>query len=619
MCLRPARDAVSRRTLLTLAGGLATAPLAWAGSPPSDRLFPARSNGRLRPLGPVRALYVPMPDGVRIALDIVLPADHAPGKRLPAVLSMTRYWRGERGGGPSDVASFYVPHGFAAVVGDVRGTGASFGRWTHHRSRAETQDFGQIIAWIAAQPWSDGQVVGVGNSYAANTADWMAERRPAALGAIVPRFPDYDPYTDLYFPGGVPNAYMGRTWGLGVKLLDQNRLPGNKQSQGVRPVDADPDGRLLQAAIAARADVPSVWAGLKQIVFRDDHPAGWQGKSLDDIGIASHAAAVTAGGTPIQTWAGWMDAGTANGAIHRFMTLGAPMRAYVGAWSHGGVHDASPYQPDDAPPNPSFDTQQDADLAFIDRCLGPPATRPHGRRLAYFTLGEERWKTTEVWPPHGVRLRPAYFAADGRLSDAAPTAGRASGEGADRYAVDFSASTGKANRWATNAGGADVIYGDRAAADRKCLCYTSAPLARALEITGHPIAELRLSADREDAAVFVYLEEVAPDGRVRYLTEGQFRALHRKLSPDPPPDWSAGPHHSFRRADALPLVPGRLAALDFALMPISVRIAVGHRIRIAIAGADADTFTRIPASGALDLTLHRRPGAASRILLPVAG
>ncbi len=138
-----------------------------------------------------------------------------------------------------------------------------------------------------------------------------------------------------------------------------------------------------------------------------------------------------------------------------------------------------------------------------------------------------------------------------------------------------------------------------------------------MEITGHPIAELWVSADRNDCAVFVYLEDVAPDGRVRYLTEGQFRALHRKVSSARPPYWVAGPYHSFRRADALPLVPGRVALLAFALMPVSVRLAAGHRLRLAIAGADADTFARIPASGDLEITLHRHREAASRVLLPV--
>jgi predicted acyl esterase len=83
-----------------------------------------------------------MRDGVRIALDIVAPADAAPNERLPTVLSMTRYWRAERGAGPGEDAQLYTPRGFVTIVGDVRGTGASFGIWTHHRSRTETLDFG---------------------------------------------------------------------------------------------------------------------------------------------------------------------------------------------------------------------------------------------------------------------------------------------------------------------------------------------------------------------------------------------------------------------------------------------------------------------------------------------
>jgi putative CocE/NonD family hydrolase len=305
-------------------------------------VFSRRRLGRGRPIGPVRSVYIPMRDGVRIALDIVAPMDRAPDERLTTVLSMTRYWRGERGSGPGEDAQLYTPRGFVTVVGDVRGTGASFGVWTHHRSRAETRDFGEIIDWIAVQPWSNGKVIGVGNSYAGNTADWMAEQHRPALVGIVPRFPDYDPYSDLYFPGGVPNAFMGRTWGGSVKALDLNHMPGpgGAKSLGVRPVDEDRDARELKSAIAARAAVPSVWEGLKAITFRDDRPVAWGGESMDDWGIHSHAAAVEASGTPIQTWAGWMDAGTANGALHRFMTLTDPMRVYIGAWSHGGVHDA---------------------------------------------------------------------------------------------------------------------------------------------------------------------------------------------------------------------------------------------------------------------------------------
>jgi hypothetical protein len=78
-----------------------------------------------------------------------------------------------------------------------------------------------------------------------------------------------------------------------------------------------------------------------------------------------------------------------------------------------------------------------------------------------------------------------------------------------------------------------------------------------------------------------------------------------------------GPYHSFHRADAEPLVPGRLAELRFALLPTSALIRRGHRIRIAIAGADRGTFARIPARGNPAITVARNSAHASRIDLPV--
>jgi len=42
----------------------------------------------------LRSLYVPMPDGVRLAADVWLPAGTTTvGDRLPAVLETDRYWR----------------------------------------------------------------------------------------------------------------------------------------------------------------------------------------------------------------------------------------------------------------------------------------------------------------------------------------------------------------------------------------------------------------------------------------------------------------------------------------------------------------------------------------------
>ena len=102
-----------------------------------------------------------------------------------------------------------------------------------------------------------------------------------------------------------------------------------------------------------------------------------------------------------------------------------------------------------------------------------------------------------------------------------------------------------------------------------------------------------------------------------YLTEGQLRAVHRKVSDEPPPYHVFGPYHSFKRADGLPVVPGELMEMTFALMPISALIRSGHRIRLAIAGADHDTFARIPAEGTPTITVERNAAHASHIDLPI--
>jgi predicted acyl esterase len=68
---------------------------------------------------------------------------------------------------------------------------------------------------------------------------------------------------------------------------------------------------------------------------------------------------------------------------------------------------------------------------------------------------------------------------------------------------------------------------------------------------------------------------------------------------------------------ALPLQPGNVAELRFGLQPISVLIKKGHRLRVAIAGHDKDTFMRIPAEGTPQISVQRNTRGLSRIELPV--
>ena len=133
---------------------------------------------------------------------------------------------------------------------------------------------------------------------------------------------------------------------------------------------------------------------------------------------------------------------------------------------------------------------------------------------------------------------------------------------------------------------------------------------------GSPWVHLELQSTHTDGAVLVYLEDVDADGRSRYVTEGGLRLLHRRIDEDPGIE-TFGPAHSFSRESAWPMVPGETAEIEIRLNPISVKIASGHRVRLAIAGADAGSFARIPADGTPTLTVERRAARPSFIELPV--
>jgi putative CocE/NonD family hydrolase len=126
------------------------------------------------------------------------------------------------------------------------------------------------------------------------------------------------------------------------------------------------------------------------------------------------------------------------------------------------------------------------------------------------------------------------------------------------------------------------------------LTWTGPVFAEATEVTGAPVAALWFAADRPDAAILLYLEDVAPDGRTSYVTEGTLRASCRYV--EPPPVWHPhlGPYHPCTEELLQYLVPGEPALLQIALHPTSWLMRPGHRLRLALAGADRDHLARVP-------------------------
>jgi putative CocE/NonD family hydrolase len=148
--------------------------------------------------------------------------------------------------------------------------------------------------------------------------------------------------------------------------------------------------------------------------------------------------------------------------------------------------------------------------------------------------------------------------------------------------------------------------------------FTSAPLQEALQLEGYPVVHLKLSADREDANVFVYLEEVDTEGEASVLAMGRLAAGYRKLA-EAPFDTLGLPWHPGTEADYQPLVPGEPVSLDLSLVPVSRIVSTGHQLRVVVTGADRRqrNLDQIRQDPPPQLTLWFGGDDGSRISLPV--
>jgi len=296
------------------------------------------------------------------------------------------------------------------------------------------------------------------------------------------------------------------------------------------------------------------------------------------------------------------------------LTFNTPQKLVIGPTGHNLKNIVNPYEEEN---EPSFATAPkeicEEMFDFFDRHLKDDTAQKEKRRILYFTHGVNKWNETRTWPPEGTKDQIWYYGQNHSLQTKFPQ----KKEGADPYIVDFSATTGDQNRWMAQMGMA-VHYGDRREEDRKLLTYTSAPLESDLEITGSPSVYLYLSSSHEDGAFHVYLEDVSPEGRVTYLTEGLLRAIHRKeKNPSEAPFVPLGIYHTLREEDAEPLIPREVTEIGITLLPISNVFKKGHSIRIALAGHDKAMKDRCPKEGVPEIDLQRNSLYPSRIILPV--
>jgi putative CocE/NonD family hydrolase len=581
------------------------------------------------------SFYLTMRDGNKIAVEVYLPKGLKEGQKVPTIMHQTRYWRSFQLRWPyswltkknmvEPLYTFmmqFVRSGYAVVNVDTRGSGASFGSIPHPWTKDEVQDGYEIADWIIKQDWSDGKIGASGASYSGTTSEFLLTTKHPNVKAVVNLFSLFDVYTDNAFPGGLHNRWFTSVWGYANSKLDKNELPTKNKKvlaavKGVSPVQGKEGKKLFPEAIASHKGNLNVNDGAMTISFRDD-VAKIGGVASDQFSPHAFMQQENESGAAVYSYSGWSDGAYQHAAVKRFLNLTNPNnKLLLGPWEHGGNYNTSSANPGKS----GFDHLGEIIKFFDFHLKGIQNGIDKEPRVHYFTMGEEKWKSSDVWPP---RAENTTFFLGGNKMLMRRTDLRSKATNSIReyeyetYQVDTTVGTGPDSRWRSVAGQLKTpkVYPDRTKRDSALLVYNTIELSSDVEVSGHVIADLFISSNEIDACFFVYLEDVDENGNVHYVTEGLFRAIHRKLSTEPQPYKDVVPYHTFLKKDAQPLVPDEVAELKFDLLPVSYLFKKGHKIRIAISGADADHFRPMTNSQPLIKVWHTEQ-YPSQVELPI--
>lgn len=577
------------------------------------------------------SFYLTVRDDTRLAIDLFLPEPISEKEKIPSIVRFTRYWRYADIRKPFKLLfppkPMFSKYGYAELWVDVRGSGASSGYRPHPWSDAEIKDCAEVFDWVISQSWSNGNIGVMGNSYVGTIAELSITNHHPAVKAVIPQCNLIDSYSDLVFPGGVFNEWFIRMWSGINQKMDRGLVPkfggifAKLAVKGVKPVDGDKSGHMRKNFIAEHRHNNDVYKLATAVTYRDDkidlpYPKdSTKTVTIDDFSVHSRLDKVNSSNVPVCAFGGWFDAGVSDTIIKRFLNYNHLKLAVIAPLNHGLIQNTSTFAPNK---RNTYKTEIESEkLRFFDYYMKNPGSienNPYEHKtLIYYTIGEEKWKLTHQFPVKNTDYVKLYLRKGHKLHYENPP----TNHGSDVYKVNYQATTGKHNRWHTQLNNIKVFYPDRRKEDAKLITYTTNALDNDIEMTGYPLLNLYLSSSCCDGAVFAYLEDIDEKGRVHYITEGILRFMHRNMSEDYPPYKMITPYHSFNRVDAHDVTPYEPMCLRFAMFPMSVLFKKGHRIRLAIAGHDRDTFIRIPPDEQPEYQIYRGFGRASFIELPI--
>lgn len=533
---------------------------------------------------------ITMSDGVKVSVRIYRPDGDGP---FPTLFAASPY-RYDNDDVPPTMVFFwhevgpihwYVERGYAYVHLDVRGSGRSGGEFGFFDSR-ERRDLYETIEWIAAQPWSNGRVGGIGQSYYA-AAQWcMAAERPPHLTCIAPYDGHIDKYRGWFYSGGIRSNFLQVWWNGSVRLANLDPYSGEQPRRITYDLCDD-------------------------VMAHPLHDEWWDDRSIDD--------ALRMVDIPVYSVGAWIKRDLhLDGNVRGFHLIKGPKKL---AFS-------------DAKSLPQT-LAEFASPAFHERVLAPfydhylkgeatsYTTRPD---VEYTVTGHEadgRARPASSWPPEGVTEQRLFLAAGpsgslSSLNDGLLASDPEHGDADDGFAYPDP-------QWAVG----PVSFGPNGPDPiRRVMTYVSGVLAGDLLLAGAPLLTVFVSSSRADADVIAKLavqHPQSPEDRAKGLqprsdiiAKGWLRASHRAL--DPGQSVAGEPFHPHRVAE--PLVPGEVYELRIGLTNLAHRLAAGSRLRLELTCADS-TITDLqfghaftPATVGTD-HYHRGGAHPSSLTLPV--
>ena len=512
----------------------------------------------------IREVMIPMPDGIQLAADLYMPADIPAGEHLPVLLEYTPYRKNDSRGSKYRMYTYFVKRGYVVARVDIRGTGNSQGRTIPYEySEIELSDGDAVIAWLAKQDWSNGNVGMFGISWGGFNSIQMAVRKPPALKAFVALMATEDLYQeDVHYMDGIIHI---DSWMMSNDL--SNAMPGA------------PEFRLDEDWLRNRFEVePSVFTYMRE--QRDG--SFWDRASARDKYEQIQIPGYYIGG--------WYD-GYRDSPPRMLEHVKAPVKAMIGPWDH--------YYPHNAWPAPQVEWRHEAVRWFDQWLKGIDTGILDEPRFAVYVRDWHppgpgvdeipgHWRWEEGWPIERSVTKTFYAGQDHGLFSS-PSAQAT-------HSLKYKPSVGLAG------GGPVMWWGnippDQQSMDDYSLIYDSQPLDSPLEILGMPRAILKVSADVSRANWVVRICDVAPDGSVTQVGGAAFNGTHRKSAREPED-----------------LIPGKVFPLEIEMHFTSWVFPKGHRIRFAINNAQWPMLWPTPYQMTTTLAIGGMEGA--RVELPV--